>query len=182
MDKMLYEKRDKYNNVIKNYQFNGTRFIFDYKCFYFIIGIIQIAYLLINYDRFNSLLIKIFLFDGLIVLIALTILIINRKKLREEANIELLERESERCKIDIRLRHQEIFEPENKKRLIEFEINNLKNIVDLLMSLSHIDFKSLKLLIKCLQNNFGTKGEEIKRRELSYRFFKLRENQKKRRR
>lgn len=88
---MLYEKRDKYNNVIKNYQFNGTRFIFDYKCFYFIIGIIQIAYLLINYDRFNSLLIKIFLFDGLIVLIALTKLIINRKKLRVEANIELLE-------------------------------------------------------------------------------------------
>ena len=70
---MLYEKRDKYNNVIKNYQFNGTRFIFDYKCFYFIIGIMQITYLLINYDRFNSLLIKIFLFDGLIVLIALTI-------------------------------------------------------------------------------------------------------------
>lgn len=77
--------------MIKNYQFNGTRFIFDYKSFYFIIGIIQIIYLLINYDRFNSLLIKIFLFDGLIVLIALTILIINRKKLREEANIELLE-------------------------------------------------------------------------------------------
>lgn len=50
------------------------------------------------------------------------------------------------------------------------------------MSLSHIDVKNLKLLIKCLQNNFGAKGEETKRRKLSYRFFKLREKQKKRRR
>ena len=102
--KILYKKREQYNNMLNNYQFNGTRFIFEHNCFYFIISIIQIVYLLINYNRFNSLLIKIFLFDDLIVVFALIILIIHRKKIRKEADRELLERELNRCKMDIRLR------------------------------------------------------------------------------
>ena len=134
--------------MLNNYQFNGTRFIFEHNCFYFIISIIQIVYLLINYNRFNSLLIKIFLFDDLIVVFALIILIIHRKKIRKEADRELLERESNRCKTDIRLRHQEIFEEENKKEIIEFEMYDLKTIYDLLISLSNINLKMFKTIIK----------------------------------
>ena len=134
--------------MFNNYQFNGTRFIFEHNCFYFIISIIQIVYLLINYNRFNSLLIKIFLFDDLIVVFALIILIIHRKKIRKEADRELLERESNRCKMDIRLRHQEIFEEENKKEIIEFEMYDLKTIYDLLISLSNINLKMFKTIIK----------------------------------
>ena len=134
--------------MFNNYQFNGTRFIFEHNCFYFIISIIQIVYLLINYNRFNSLLIKIFLFDDLIVVFALIILIIHRKKIRKEADRELLERELNRCKMDIRLRHQEIFEEENKKEIIEFEMYDLKTIYDLLISLSNINLKMFKTIIK----------------------------------
>lgn len=134
--------------MLNNYQFNGTRFIFEHNCFYFIISIIHIVNLLINYNRFNSLLIKIFLFDDLIVVFALIILIIHRKKIRKEADRELLERESNRCKADIRLRHQEIFEKENKKEIIEFEMYDLKTIYDLLISLSNINLKMLKTIIK----------------------------------
>lgn len=134
--------------MFNNYQFNGTRFIFEHNCFYFIISIIQIVYLLINYNRFNSLLIKIFLFDDLIVVFALIILIIHRKKIRKEADRELLERELNRCKMDIRLRHQEIFEEENKKEIIEFEMYDLKTIYDLLISLSNVNLKMFKTIIK----------------------------------
>ena len=134
--------------MLNNYQFNGTRFIFEHNCFYFIISIIHIVYLLINYNRFNSLLIKIFLFDDLIVVFALIILIIHRKKIRKEADRELLERESNRCKADIRLRHQEIFEEENKKEIIEFEMYDLKTIYDLLISLSNINLKMFKTIVK----------------------------------
>lgn len=134
--------------MLNNYQFNGTRFIFEHNCFYFIISIIHIVYLSINYNRFNSLLIKIFLFDDLIVVFALIILSIHRKKIRKEADRELLERESNRCKMDIRLRHQEIFEEENKKEIIEFEMYDLKTIYDLLISLSNINLKMFKTIIK----------------------------------
>ena len=134
--------------MLNNYQFNGTRFIFEHNCFYFIISIIHIVYLLINYNRFNSLLIKIFLFDDLIVVFALIILIIHRKKIRKEADRELLERKSNRCKEDIRLRNQEIFEEENKKEIIEFEMYDLKTIYDLLISLSNINLKMFKTIIK----------------------------------
>lgn len=79
---------------------------------------------------------------------ALIILIIHRKKIRKEADRELLERELNRCKMDIRLRHQEIFEEENKKEIIEFEMYDLKTIYDLLISLSNINLKMFKTIIK----------------------------------
>lgn len=50
--------------------------------------------------------------------------------------------------MDIRLRHQEIFEEENKKEIIEFEMYDLKTIYDLLISLSNINLKMFKTIIK----------------------------------
>ena len=81
---MLYKKRAQYNNMIKNFQFNGTHFIFDYNCFYIIIGVVQSICLLMNYEKYNQLLIKIFKMDIFIVFVAIIILFILRKKIRKK--------------------------------------------------------------------------------------------------